>query len=52
MGKLALFCGPYSLGVSGSNARRMAADTWRIRRPDSGRGKRSPSSDFLSVVMK
>src|ERR1019366_4874669 len=30
----------------------MARLTWRIRAAESGRGKRSPRSDFLSVVMK
>ena len=39
-------------GESGSNACRMAWVTWRICRPESARGRRSPRRDFLRVVMK
>jgi len=39
-------------GESGSNARWMARLTCRMRAAESGRGKRSPRRDFLSVVMK
>src|SRR5207253_5181111 len=39
-------------GESGSNARRTARLTRRIRAADNGRGSRSPSSDFFNVVTK